>query len=227
MHRLRLCQKACPWHVPQYFESLEKTPLGAPNHPKMSKCDMCIDRLNAGLKPACVASCRAGRWNAARGRNEAASPGAVRTAPGFDREKAEITRPNIVFNPKSIRSRPWKRLVRKSGGVARGRGAHRENHSLWLLKGLGAENLRIARGCCAYLAEHEAGREAEVAGEFLRDSGSGTLDTAWAAVFGVGRGSVTPQQSVIEYGLSMEAPRDATRDFDASVRGDARENRGA
>ena len=86
-------------------------------------------------------------------------------------------------------------------------------HSLWLLKGLGAENLRIARGCCAYLAEHGAGREAEVAGEFLRDSGSGTLDTAWAAVFGVGRGSVTPQQSVIEYGLSMEASRDATRDF--------------
>lgn len=24
-----LCQKACPWHVPQYFEDLSKTPMGA------------------------------------------------------------------------------------------------------------------------------------------------------------------------------------------------------
>ncbi|GCB31423.1 4Fe-4S dicluster domain-containing protein [Mesosutterella multiformis] len=99
-----LCQKACPWHVPQYFESLEKTPLGAPNHPKMSKCDMCIDRLNAGLKPACVASCP-GRALECLPADEMKRrhPDAVRTAPGFDREKAEITRPNIVFNPKSIR----------------------------------------------------------------------------------------------------------------------------
>ena len=45
------CAKACPWGAPQYFEALEKTPLGSPEHPHMTKCDMCVDRLRPGQMP--------------------------------------------------------------------------------------------------------------------------------------------------------------------------------
>ncbi|MFH1652296.1 MAG: 4Fe-4S dicluster domain-containing protein [Chloroflexota bacterium] len=45
----RQCWKACPYGTPQ-FEGDEP---GL----KMSKCDMCIDRLEQGLKPICVLSC--------------------------------------------------------------------------------------------------------------------------------------------------------------------------
>jgi anaerobic dimethyl sulfoxide reductase subunit B (iron-sulfur subunit) len=45
----RKCWKACPYGAPQY----EGDDLGK----KMSKCNMCIDRLGAGLKPICVLSC--------------------------------------------------------------------------------------------------------------------------------------------------------------------------
>ena len=99
-----LCQKACPWHVPQYFEDLSKTPMGAKNHPHMTKCDMCVDRLDAGLKPACVASCPARALECLSAEEvKRRHPNATRTAPGFDRGKAEMTNPNIVFNPKSVK----------------------------------------------------------------------------------------------------------------------------
>ena len=45
----RRCWKACPYGVPQY----ESDEAGI----KMSKCNMCIDRLEQGLKPICVLSC--------------------------------------------------------------------------------------------------------------------------------------------------------------------------
>ncbi|MFV0435990.1 MAG: 4Fe-4S dicluster domain-containing protein [Desulfopila sp.] len=41
------CQKACPWEVPVYN----------PADGKAVKCDLCMDRLDAGQKPACVAKC--------------------------------------------------------------------------------------------------------------------------------------------------------------------------
>ena len=45
----RKCWKACPYGAPQ-FEG-DKPGI------KMSKCNMCIDRLEQGLKPICVLSC--------------------------------------------------------------------------------------------------------------------------------------------------------------------------
>lgn len=41
------CVKACPYGVPQYLESLQKT----------HKCDACIQLRAAGEQPACVAAC--------------------------------------------------------------------------------------------------------------------------------------------------------------------------
>ena len=45
----RKCWQACPYGVPQYGG--DETGL------KMSKCNMCIDRLEQELKPICVLSC--------------------------------------------------------------------------------------------------------------------------------------------------------------------------
>lgn len=41
------CAMACPFGAPTFGEDN-----------KMSKCDGCIDRINAGLLPACVKACR-------------------------------------------------------------------------------------------------------------------------------------------------------------------------
>jgi anaerobic dimethyl sulfoxide reductase subunit B (iron-sulfur subunit) len=42
----KACSLACPYGVPQFVES-----------GKMEKCDFCIDRVEAGKEPACVANC--------------------------------------------------------------------------------------------------------------------------------------------------------------------------
>lgn len=41
------CQNACPWSIPQF------NPLTG----KAIKCDYCLDRVDLGLKPACVTKC--------------------------------------------------------------------------------------------------------------------------------------------------------------------------
>ncbi len=41
------CTRACPWDIP----------VKNPANGKAVKCDLCYDRIDAGLKPACVTKC--------------------------------------------------------------------------------------------------------------------------------------------------------------------------
>lgn len=50
------CSDVCEWDSPQFYKKVDKTKLG-PDAPKMTKCNLCIDRIRDGLKPACVAAC--------------------------------------------------------------------------------------------------------------------------------------------------------------------------
>jgi formate dehydrogenase iron-sulfur subunit len=47
----RYCMQACPFDIPKYQWNSA--------NPKVSKCDMCHDRIVAGKKPACVEACPA------------------------------------------------------------------------------------------------------------------------------------------------------------------------
>jgi DMSO reductase iron-sulfur subunit len=80
------CTWVCPYNAPQLD----------PVKGQVSKCNMCVDRLEVGLKPACVAACV----------GNALDFGVIETVPN-NREQAltqipgfpspEITRPNIRF----------------------------------------------------------------------------------------------------------------------------------
>src|SRR5258708_6002739 len=45
-----MCQTGCPFDVPRFHEKTAK----------MSKCTLCIDRVEVGLEPACVKACPTG-----------------------------------------------------------------------------------------------------------------------------------------------------------------------
>ena len=46
----KACITACPWAVPQWNSETGK----------VGKCDLCMDRIDAGLEPACVTKCTTG-----------------------------------------------------------------------------------------------------------------------------------------------------------------------
>lgn len=85
----RKCYQACPYGAPQ-FES------DAPDA-KMSKCTMCLDRLEQGLKPICVMSCsmRALEFGPIEElKKKYGAPLQIEDLP-----KNALTKPSVVFKP--------------------------------------------------------------------------------------------------------------------------------
>ena len=88
----QLCVSACPYHAPQFN----------PETQKVSKCQMCYPRQDAGLPPACVEGCPTGALSIVD-LNTFSDPEAVMTLPGFP--DIRITSPSIVFYPVKPRKR--------------------------------------------------------------------------------------------------------------------------
>lgn len=95
----RKCWLACPYGAPQYD--------GDEPGLKMSKCDMCIDRLEQGLKPICVLSCsmRALEFGPLDELRE--KYGNLRRVEDMPRDT--ITNPAVVFKPADPKKQviPW------------------------------------------------------------------------------------------------------------------------
>ncbi len=80
------CTWVCPYNAPQLD----------PVKGQVSKCNMCVDRLEVGLKPACVAACVGNALDFGVIETVPANREQARTEiPGFP--SPEITRPNIRF----------------------------------------------------------------------------------------------------------------------------------
>jgi len=90
-----LCLEACPYRAPQF----RATP-GAPPGGSMEKCDLCLDRWDAGKRPICVDSCPARALDAGLLEDLAKE---YRTTPGADgfTHSARLG-PSIIFRPKKI-----------------------------------------------------------------------------------------------------------------------------
>jgi len=80
------CTWVCPYNAPQL-----DTEAG-----HVSKCNMCVDRLEVGLKPACAAACLAGALDFGIMETKPDNRGQLETTiPGFP--TPDITHPNIRF----------------------------------------------------------------------------------------------------------------------------------
>ncbi len=80
------CTWVCPYNAPQLD----------PIEGKVSKCNMCVDRLEVGLKPACVSACLGNALNFGVVENTPENREQIKTSiPGFP--DPTITNPNIRF----------------------------------------------------------------------------------------------------------------------------------
>ena len=80
------CTWVCPYNAPQLD----------PVKGEVSKCNMCVDRLEVGLKPACVSACLGNALDFGVIENTPENRTQVKTEiPGFPR--TDITNPNIRF----------------------------------------------------------------------------------------------------------------------------------
>ncbi len=80
------CTWVCPYNAPQLD----------PVKGQVSKCNMCVDRLEVGLKPACVSACLGNALNFGVIENTPENREQAKTEiPGFPR--SDITNPNIRF----------------------------------------------------------------------------------------------------------------------------------
>ncbi len=83
----RKCYEACPYGAPKF----------ASDEPgeKMHKCDMCIDRLEQGLKPVCASSCPLRAFDFGPMEELIAKYTDVRFCPGMP--DPELTHPNYLI----------------------------------------------------------------------------------------------------------------------------------
>ena len=95
----RKCWRVCPYGAPQ-FEGDEPGK-------KMSKCNMCIGRLEQGLKPICVLSCSMRALEFGPLEELVKKYGNLRRLE--DMPKDTITRPAVVFKPSDPKNQviPW------------------------------------------------------------------------------------------------------------------------
>ncbi len=85
----RACVEACPYGSPKFADDEPGT--------KMSKCTMCIDRLEAGDQPLCVLSCPLRAFDFGPIDELVKKYGDLRQLP--EMPSPEITHPNYVFKP--------------------------------------------------------------------------------------------------------------------------------
>jgi len=83
----RKCVEACPYGSPKFADDAAGT--------KMSKCTMCIDRLEAGDKPICVMSCPLRAFDFGPIDELEEKYGTLRQLPEMPDPK--ITQPNFLF----------------------------------------------------------------------------------------------------------------------------------
>ena len=93
----RDCWVACPYGAPQFADDMPGT--------KMSKCTMCVDRLEQGMQPACVNSCPTRALDFGTLEEIKAKYGDVQALEGMP--DPSDTHPAVVFKP----STPLRQLV--------------------------------------------------------------------------------------------------------------------
>ena len=95
----RKCWLACPYGAPQF----DGDELGK----EMSKCNMCIDRLELGLKPICVLSCSMRALEFGPLDELVKKYGSLRRLE--DMPKDSITKPAVIFKPADSKKQvvPW------------------------------------------------------------------------------------------------------------------------
>ncbi len=93
------CTWVCPYNAPQLD----------PVKGQVSKCNMCVDRLEVGLKPACVSACLGQALDFGVIENIPAGRTQAKVAiPGFPR--TDITHPNIRFQQTRVTQRDMVRV---------------------------------------------------------------------------------------------------------------------
>jgi len=95
----RKCWKACPYGAPQFQGDEPST--------KMSKCNMCIERLEQGLTPICVLSCSMRALEFGPIDELEKKYGHLKRLE--DMPKDSITKPAVVFKPADPKKQviPW------------------------------------------------------------------------------------------------------------------------
>lgn len=83
------CQKACPYHVPQFSNE---------ENPKMQKCDLCLERWAENKKPICVEACPMRALDAGDLEELKRTYGDNQQADGFVYSKKMM--PSVVFKSK-------------------------------------------------------------------------------------------------------------------------------